>query len=294
MNFFYKILVLFISFWIGTILMNNADEPFLTVCCFLVSITFLFIVIHDIIDYINKLLYGDDFKLNYSDDDWSYYWGDYDNRSYNTGKVIYGGSQKDITKEIVKNININTNIIEIGSSSDIKDDCDDEIEVDNTKPNKPTIHKSALENVSNKMTKSFTSFSKNAVVKSQEQTKKSNVSVSNIKSDCIFISNKEIDKSTEKIYKILLHILKKQNLNPKQQYAFMQSIFYIDIYSSSVTIYIDENILKQNGLSEANLNKEKVAEYIKKLLHDNELKIYFENITHTSLLNYYYLKNKKS
>ena len=106
------------------------------------------------------------------------------------------------------------------------------------------------------------------------------------------ISNGEPNKSLESVYRVLYRMLGRQNLTVNQKYALLQSIFYVDIFSMSVVIYVDRNILERSGLNDSHLQKDIVTKWIKKILHDEEINVIFEDIGYTSLLNYYLDKQK--
>ena len=273
MNVFLKILFLIIS-CISASECIYQNYTFGAILLSMFSFVMICLIINDIIEFINELIYGKNnvkqYRYNYYDN-----WYDSNYEEYFNGKNNY--QLKNIEKKTI----INKNIIEIGNATEVIND-DEELLVDNTCPNKPKIHKSALE------------VSKKPIVitsenKKVEQVKNKYIN-SNKKSECILISNK-LDKNLIKIYKIFLLIIKNQNLNSDKAYALMQSIYYVDMFLDNIVIYIDKNILNEAKLSDDNLQKEKVVEYIKKYLHNDSLKIVFEEIGHTSLLNYY-LKSK--
>lgn len=274
MNVFFKILLLIIS-CISASECIYQDYIFGTILSILFSFVMICLLINDIGDYINEVIYS---KNNHRHYGYGYYDDFWDSSYY---EEYYKSKNNYQLKNIENKTVINKNIIEIGNSNEVIYN-DEELLVDNTCPNKPKIHKSALE-VSQKP---IVITSENKKV---EQNKNTNIN-SNKKSECILISSK-LDKNLIKIYKIFLLIIKKQNLNSDKAYALMQSIYYIDIFLDNIVIYIDKNILTEAKLSDDNLQKEKVVEYIKKYLHNDSLKIVFEEIGHTSLLNYY-LKSK--
>lgn len=217
------------------------------------------------------------------------YWSYYDNYN-NPNKVKYYSSEhkeqftivpefnhkKNAIKEIESNNKINKNIIEIGDNVIVDDE---EIEVDNTRHNKPIISKSAL------IEKPKPSFAKVTVPE-----KKTKV----IKSDCIFVNNGDVlSKEQESVYRVLYKMLNKQELTPNQRYALLQSIFYVDIFSMSVIIYVDKKILNRSGLNETHLQKEIITKWVKKVLHDEDINVIFEDVGYTSLINYYLDKQKE-
>ena len=279
MKYIIKI-VLFIAFiYLGTEF-YYLGEDFLTFVGFVSAVS---LGISLVIDF-KKIIDLDD--LNFEDD--KSYWSYYENnnthnvRHYNSDHkeqfsiVPEFNHKRNTIKEIVSNNEINKNIIEIGEEVSVDDE---EIEVDNTKHNKPIINKSAL------IEKPKPTLDKVKVIE-----KKTKV----IKSDCIFVNNGDVlSKEQESIYRVLYKMFNKQVLTPNQRYALLQSIFYVDVFSMSVVIYIDSKILNRSGLDESYLQKELVTKWIKKVLHDEEINVIFEELGYTSLLNYYLDKQKE-
>ena len=278
MKYIIKI-VLFIAFiYLGTEF-YYLGEDFLTFVGFVSAVS---LGISLVIDF-KKIIDLDD--LNFEDD--KSYWSYYDNnthhvRHYNSDHkeqfsiVPEFNHKRNTIKEIVSNNEINKNIIEIGEEVSVDDE---EIEVDNTKHNKPIINKSAL------IEKPKPTLDKVKVIE-----KKTKV----IKSDCIFVNNGDVlSKEQESIYRVLYKMFNKQVLTPNQRYALLQSIFYVDVFSMSVVIYIDSKILNRSGLNESHLQKELVTKWVKKVLHDEEINVIFEELGYTSLLNYYLDKQKE-
>ncbi|MBR6517534.1 MAG: hypothetical protein IKT40_11940 [Bacilli bacterium] len=296
MSFLAKLIFFILSIGLGSEIVY--DNEFYGFLLFFIGIIILLFMINDVINFIEDIKYGRDYKYKSHKikHKYGYYNDYYDNYYYednNPNIIMYDGgsnnrnrSTTNQIKKIEKQIPINKNIIEIGNETEIVID-NEELEVDNTKKNKPKIHKSALEPIVE--VKHVP-----AVIKKDDGKKTCVLKDNNTSSACIFVTNKkEINRNTEKIYKILIHTFKKQELKPNQLYALMQSIFYVDVFSSSIVIYYNKLLLEKSGLSEDNLQKEKVCEYISKLFHDADYNIYFEAIEYVSLLDYHITKKDK-
>lgn len=276
MNFFLKLISLILSICFANECIQN-DFALGSVVFVLFSIIMVFIILNDIITFYENVIYGEN-KKHYK-----YYDNYYD---YNNITPYETKSNRKILKTIEKTTSINKNIIEIGNETEIIID-DEELLVDNTKKTKPKIHKSALESLTT-INKVYNNTSQITVKNKENISNTVNESNSN---SCIIISNK-FDKKLSQIYRILLVIFKKQELSEEKKLALIQSIFYIDIFLDNIVIYIDDKLLKFNGLDENIIQKEKITDYIKRYLHNEKLNIMFENIGHTSLFNFYLNKTK--
>lgn len=277
MKYIIKLIICLFSFALGNEL-SYTDDYIISVILYIIGGIFTIVLIIDLANILRDFGLWSNNGYTDSNDGWNDYWNYYGN---NDKTITYNKSysQVDTVKKIEEKSAINNNIIEIGNEKEIIID-DEELVVDNTKSNKPKIHKSAFEHVQVEI------YPKKTAMQKKEAT--SHVTKAINKSDCIFVNNgSDLDRSTEKVYKVLLCVFKKQVLTANQKYALLQSIFYVDVYSSNVIIYVDKNILTKSGLTEEHLQKEKTAEYIKKILHDDKLKIIYEDIEYKNLLNFY-------
>lgn len=274
MKYIIKILLIVLFFAIGNEFILTVDY-IIGIFCYIASVAILVSLLVNISNWL-------DFKdMNFYDTS-NCKVIDYKNHKQ-MFTIVPEVTTNDIIKDISKKNEIKKNISEIGDEIIVDEE---EIEVDNTKSNKPIIHKSALIEEDKKPTLNKVT----TVVKKED--KSIYKLKTNDKGTCIFVSNKELSKQQETVYRVLYKMFKKQNLQPNQLYALLQSIFYVDIFSSSVIIYVDKTLLDRAKLTEENLQIELVTKWVKKVLHDEELNVIFEEMSYNTLLNYYLSKQK--